>query len=175
MTRLKVFVSQPMNGKSHDDILAERVRCIKILADMLGIPRDRIDVVNPIARYIADDDERFNKLGYDLANPPRVWWLGEAIQEMAAADIFVFGEDYIEAKGCYIEHHVQSLYFEDAPVLYLYKFNLKKGELPTLTMTKGSRTLDKVERIWEEEHVPPANPNTIIYEFRYTPFEEEKK
>jgi hypothetical protein len=92
MTRLKVFVSQPMNGKSHDDILAERKRCIGILADMLGIPCSRIDVVNPIARYIADDDERFNELGYDWEEPPRVWWLGQAIQEMAAADIFVFVE-----------------------------------------------------------------------------------
>lgn len=165
MTRLKVFVSQPMNGKSHDDILAERKRCIGILSDMLGIPCSRIDVVNPIARYIADDDERVNKLGYDLADPPRVWWLGQAIQEMVAADIFVFEEGYIEAKGCVIEHHVQSLYFEDVPVLNLYKYN-------TLTMAKGSRALDKVERIWEEEHMPPANPNTIFYEFRYTPFEE---
>jgi hypothetical protein len=166
MTRLKVFVSQPMNGKSHDDILAERTRYVKMLADMLGIPRDRIDVVNPIARGIANDDKRFSKLGYDLANPPRVWWLGQAIQEMAAADIFVFGEGYMEAKGCVIERHVQSIYFEDAPVLNLCKYN-------TLTMVKGSRALYKVERIWEEEHMPPANPNTIVYEFRYDPFEEE--
>ena len=168
MTRLKVFVSQPMNGKSHDDILAERKRCIGMLADMLCIPRDRIDVVNPIARYIADDDERFNELWYDREEPPRVWWLGQAIQEMAAADIFVFVEGYMEAKGCVIERHVQSIYFEDAPVLNLCKYN-------TLTMTKGSWALYKVERIWEEENMPPANPNTIVYQFVYTPSEEEEK
>lgn len=173
MTRLKVFVSQPMNGKSHDDILAERKRCIGILADMLGIPCSRIDVVNPIARYIADDDERFNELGYDWEEPPRVWWLGQAIQEMAAADIFVFGDEYKSATGCCAERHIWYLYFEEAPVLDLYKFNFKEGESPTLTMTKGSQALYKVERIWEEEHMPPANPNTIFYEFRYDPFEEE--
>lgn len=167
MTRLKVFVSQPMNGKSHDDILAERKRCIGILADMLGIPCSRIDVVNPIERYIADDDERFNKLGYDLATPPRVWWLGQAIQEMAAADIFVFSEGYVEAKGCVIERHVQSIYFEDVPVLNLCKFNLIR--------MKDSRALDKLEDIWDEEHMSPPKPNTIIYEFVYTPSGEEEK
>jgi hypothetical protein len=164
-----------MNGKSHDDILAERTRCILILSDMLGVPCSRIDVVNPIKRCIADNDERFNKLGYGLTNPPRVWWLGQAIQEMAAADIFVFVEDYMEAKGCAIERHVWYLYFEEAPVLDLYKFNFKEGESPTLTMIKGSQALYKVERIWEEENMPPANPNTIFYEFRYDPFEEEEK
>lgn len=118
---INVFISQPMNGRSLNEIVDERAKILDDLYIALGLPDSReLNIVNPIERDIKTDGERFEFLGYSVDNPPRVWWLGEAIQEMAAADIFVFGPDWHYARGCNVEKVVYENYFRPSR----YKFML---------------------------------------------------
>ena len=79
----KLFVSQPMNGKSSDEILKER----KYL----------------IAKAEAHAGETLEVLDAPADAKP-LWYLGESLKYLASADLAVFALDWACARGCRIEH-----------------------------------------------------------------------
>lgn len=87
---VKVFISQPMHGKTNEQIRAEHNEW----ADRLGkLSNEEIEVMDTIF----DDLD-----GEDPATPLKC--LGMSLYMMADADIVVFLPGWSTARGCKIEH-----------------------------------------------------------------------
>lgn len=121
MKIIKVFVSQPMHGRSLVEVQEERTEVLERVGKVLeekGLTDFSLDPINAIIRGVSIEDEcRLDVLGLDPENPPRTWWLGQAIQEMAAADLFVWCPEWFSAKGCNVERKVYNLYFKNIPTV----------------------------------------------------------
>lgn len=84
----KLFISQPMKGKSDEDILAERQKAIKSAEEKIGEP---VEVI----------DSFFQEAPVD-AKP--LWFLGKSLELLAGADIAYFAKSWQDARGCKIEN-----------------------------------------------------------------------
>uniref|UniRef100_UPI003FED45E2 hypothetical protein n=1 Tax=Gemmiger formicilis TaxID=745368 RepID=UPI003FED45E2 len=84
----KLFVSQPMNGKSSDEILKERKYLIAMAETY---PGETLEVLDTFFEDAPAD-----------AKP--LWYLGESLKNLASADLAVFARDWACARGCRIEH-----------------------------------------------------------------------
>lgn len=84
----KLFVSQPMNGKSDDEIITEREKAIKSAEKLLGEP---VEVIDSFFQSAPADAKPF-------------WYLGESLKLLATADVAYFAKGWAEARGCKIEH-----------------------------------------------------------------------
>lgn len=84
----KLFISQPMRGKTNDEILAVRAKAIKSAEGVLG---EKVEVI----------DSFFENAPVD-ANP--MWFLGKSIQLLSTADVAYFAKGWDEARGCRIEN-----------------------------------------------------------------------
>lgn len=87
----KLFISQPMRGKTDEEILAVREQAIQSAQRVLG---EEVKVIDSFFRGVQDDPEAMRSL----------WCLGESIKLMAKADVAYFAEGWEEARGCRIEH-----------------------------------------------------------------------
>lgn len=83
---MKWFISQPMRGKTNDEIKEERNNIIA-----------SINKLDPNAQVI----DSFFKNAPHEANP--VWFLSKSISLLADADAAVFANKLNEARGCKIE------------------------------------------------------------------------
>ena len=88
---MKVFISQPMRGKTDDEILTVRQ---EIRAE---IDRIRVDGGMPCVKVI---DSFFQ--GAPTAAKP-LWFLSRSLQLMSTADVVVFAPGWEGARGCKIE------------------------------------------------------------------------
>lgn len=92
---LKVFISQPMNGRTDEEIKAERNKIIKEIE----------------AEYSNEDvqiiDSFFEKAPHD-AKP--LWFIAKSIELLADADILCVAEGWEKARGCCIEYHCAGSY-----------------------------------------------------------------
>lgn len=88
---MKIFISQPMNGYSREEILEERER---IKAKFSG--NEFID------SYIEDVPE--------MMGDTRVWCLGESIKMMANANMVIIPTNCWEYPGCMVEADVADAY-----------------------------------------------------------------
>ena len=84
----KLFISQPMRGKSDEDILTERKKAIESAEKAIGEP---VEVI----------DSFFQEAPVD-AKP--LWFLGKSLVLFAGADIAYFAKGWQDARGCRIEH-----------------------------------------------------------------------
>ena len=84
----KLFISQPMRGKTDVEILAERSNAIQAAKDSLGEPVEVID--------------SFFQNAPAEAKP--LWYLGESLKLLATADVAYFTPGWNEARGCKIEN-----------------------------------------------------------------------
>lgn len=84
----KLFISQPMRGKSDEDILAERKKAIELAQEMIGEP---VEVI----------DSFFQEAPAD-AKP--LWFLGKSLELLSGADVAYFAQGWEDARGCVIEH-----------------------------------------------------------------------
>lgn len=84
----KLFISQPMKGKSDDEILAERSNAIQAARDSVN---DEIEVIDSFFQGAPAE-----------AKP--LWYLGESLKLLATADIAYFAPGWNEARGCKIEN-----------------------------------------------------------------------
>lgn len=89
---MKAFISQPMKGKTDEQIRKER------------------------AAVIAELEQRKHTVIESVFDPApdnvqlSVWCLGRSIQLMAEADFVVFMKDWLAARGCRIEHEICKQY-----------------------------------------------------------------
>lgn len=90
----KLFISQPMRGKSDEEILAEREKVIKAAQKLVGEP-------------VVVIDSFFQNAPAD-ARP--LWFLGKSLELLATADAAYFAEGWQDARGCRIEHECAKEY-----------------------------------------------------------------
>lgn len=84
----KLFISQPMKGKTDEQILAVRETAIKSAEKKLGEP---VEVIDSFFQSAPAD-----------ARP--LWFLGRSLELLSAADVVFFAEGWEEFRGCKIEH-----------------------------------------------------------------------
>lgn len=84
----KLFISQPMRGKSDEEILAERQKAIEAVEKVIGEP---VEVI----------DSFFEKAP---VNAKPLWFLGKSLELLADADVAYFAPGWEDARGCKIEH-----------------------------------------------------------------------
>ena len=84
----KLFISQPMRGKTDEEILAVRKRAIESAERMVGEPVEVID--------------SFFQNAPSEARP--LWFLGKSLELLATADVAYFAKGWEEARGCRIEN-----------------------------------------------------------------------
>lgn len=87
----KLFISQPMGGKTDKEILEERQKAIEVAQKLIG------ESVEAIDSFFEDDPpEDIKSRG--------VWCLGKSLELLAGADVAYFASGWEEARGCKIEH-----------------------------------------------------------------------
>ena len=90
------FISQPMNGKTNEEIKADRRQCEAWLVKAFGS-------ATIIDSFIVEDPPKGCK------NIP-AWYLGESIKQLAGADVLVLWGDWVNARGCLIEREIAIKY-----------------------------------------------------------------
>ena len=116
---MKVFISQPMKGKTDEEILQEREKITRLAELEFG----RIDVIDSFL----DLSEGAKPLAY----------LGESLKLLSEADAAIFGEGWVGARGCKIERscaHAYEIPVYDVPevltrVVLAPEFNVSAGIL----------------------------------------------
>ena len=86
----KVFVSQPMKGKTDEEILNERNEAVATAKKKL---KDEVELIDSFIFGAPAD-----------AKP--AWYLGESIKMLSTADIAFFAKGWEDARGCKIEHRI---------------------------------------------------------------------
>lgn len=86
---MKLFISQPMNGKTDDEILKVREEALAFVKDMFK--GEEIELIDSFFQGAPED-----------AKP--LWYLGKSIQLMSEADAVFFASGWEKARGCKIEH-----------------------------------------------------------------------
>ena len=90
----KLFISQPMRGKTEEEILAVRAKAIQSAERELG---EEVEVIDSFIK------------GAPAAAKP-LWYLGESIKLMAKADVAYFANGWEDARGCRIERECAEEY-----------------------------------------------------------------
>ena len=97
----KIFISQPMNGKTTEEIEDNRHHIIDKLRE-----NECVEII----------DSFFKDAPHDTKP---LWYLGESIKLMSEADIVFFCNGWQTARGCQIEHDcaleygIDTMYEED--------------------------------------------------------------
>lgn len=86
---MKVFISQPMKGKTDEEILEVRNQTIKTVNQMFK--DEEVEII----------DSFFEGAPVD-AKP--LWFLGKSLELLSTADLAVFVPGWNEMRGCKIEH-----------------------------------------------------------------------
>lgn len=92
----KLFVSVPMKGRTEEEIRASIEKMKKIAEVYEGEELELID------SYIEDHPPKDNNQA--------IWYLGEALKKLAAADVFIGITDDWDWNGCFIEREVAGRY-----------------------------------------------------------------
>lgn len=84
----KLFISQPMRGKTNEEILATREKAIASAERHLG---EKVEVIDSFFRDAPVE-----------AKP--LWFLGKSLELLSAADVVYFARGWEDARGCRIEN-----------------------------------------------------------------------
>ena len=92
----KLFISQPMNGKTNEEILAVREKAIDSAKKNLG---DDVEVI----------DSHFEDYNPENGCVP-LKYLSKSLELLADADIAYFAKGWEDARGCRIENQCAIAY-----------------------------------------------------------------
>ena len=84
----KLFISQPMRGKTDEEILAVREKAIQSAENFLG---EKVEVIDSFFQCAPVD-----------ARP--LWYLAKSLELLSTADVAYFAKGWDEYRGCKIEH-----------------------------------------------------------------------
>lgn len=101
----KIFISQPMSGKTDEEILRERKEAIKLAKDIVG---EEIEVLETFFDYLEP-------------NKKPLHYLAKSLEYLAEADIAYFLPGWENSRGCKIEHRCAVEYGIDRFILLLNK------------------------------------------------------
>ena len=97
---INIFISQPMTGKSEEEILATRQKAIDEIHQLAK--KDGVEI-NIITSYIDDATRKhFRKYTSDDINWD-IFWLSQSLKRLAMADAIWLCEGWEHSKGCNIE------------------------------------------------------------------------
>lgn len=85
----KLFISQPMRGKTDEEILAVREKAIASAERFLG---EKVEVIDSFFKNVPEVESR------------PLWCLGKSLELMADADVVYFAKDWENYRGCRIEN-----------------------------------------------------------------------
>ena len=109
ITMIKVFISQPMNGLTEEEVMETRKKAIthatKLINEKLHPMKET--EIEFMETYIYEDAPE---------DAGRLWYLGRSIQELGKADFVYFVDGWEKASGCISEAVIADLY--EIPVLY---------------------------------------------------------
>lgn len=91
---MKVFLSQPMRGKTHEEILSSIREVQEFLTKYLD--STNVEIIESYSPRNKDKE-------------PLVA-LGDSIKDLSKADLAVFLNDWNQYRGCIIEHHTAKIY-----------------------------------------------------------------
>ena len=94
MKTKKLFISQPMNGLSNEEIEKERARILEVVKIKEGADIELID--------------SFFKDAPHNAKP--LWFLGKSFELLSTADIVYFGGNWKDSRGCKFEYEAAKQY-----------------------------------------------------------------
>lgn len=94
----RLFISQPMNGKTNEEIKEERENIISFVKDRLG---NNLELI----------DSFFENAPHD-AQP--LWFLGKSFELLSKADIVVFAKGWENYRGCKMEMKAVEEYLPNA-------------------------------------------------------------
>ena len=97
VTSKKVMISQPMAGKTPEEILKVRDKAVKYLE---GLGYEVLDT------YFPND---FNSLPMDILNKP-LFFLGQSLMYMSYCDVVYFCKGWDKTRGCILEHKAAEVY-----------------------------------------------------------------
>lgn len=89
----KLFISQPMKGKTDEEILKEREQAVREAEKYLK--------ENGMQEEVRLIDSFFQSAPVG-ARP--LWFLGKSLELLSTADLVYFAKGWEEARGCRIEH-----------------------------------------------------------------------
>lgn len=84
----KLFISQPMKGKSDEEILKERNKAI---AEAERLCDDVVEVLDSFFQGAPADTKP-------------LWFIGKSLEVLSQADVAYFAPGWEDARGCRIEH-----------------------------------------------------------------------
>lgn len=84
----KLFISQPMRGRTDAQILAEREKAIASAEKHLG---EKVEVIDSFFQNAPAE-----------AKP--LWFLGKSLELLSTADVAYFAKGWEDARGCRIEN-----------------------------------------------------------------------
>ena len=96
----KLFISQPMRGKTPDEIMAIRKKAID------SVRRNYSEEVEVIDSYLREDEYKVNPL----------WCLAHSLKLLSTADVAYFAKGWEDARGCVIEHECALQYGQDCGI-----------------------------------------------------------
>ena len=85
---MKVFIAQPMRGKTDTEITKESHKAISKAKELYG---EDVEVIDSFFQSAPTD-----------AKP--LWFLGKSLELLSRADVAVFCPGWEDARGCRIEH-----------------------------------------------------------------------
>ena len=89
----RLFVSQPMRGKTQEEIIERRNKAVEELQLKLN---EEFEVVD---NYFTEDEPK------DVKNSG-VYWLGKSLELLSKCDLALFVDNWWEYRGCRIELQV---------------------------------------------------------------------
>lgn len=95
---MKVFISQPMNGKDEKTILDERAKMFQKV--QAKYPTESIELIDS---YIPEACPANRKHRGS-------WYLGKSLEFLSEADLAVFAPGFEKAKGCLVEYITAKFY-----------------------------------------------------------------
>lgn len=90
---IRVFISQPMGGRTDEEILMERAKAIEKIKDRYRYLIEPIEIIDSFLR---------EETPADVFKP--LWYLGKTIELMSSADLVYFVKGWEYARGCIIEY-----------------------------------------------------------------------
>ena len=85
----KLFISQPMRGKTDAEILKEREKAVVSAQKFLG---EEVEVIDSFFQNAPTE-----------ARP--LWFLGKSLELLSTADVAYFVKGWEDARGCRIENN----------------------------------------------------------------------
>ena len=89
---VKVFISQPMKGKTDKEIWEERERAVEQIKTLISKDKELI----VLDSFVMEDAPEKSNEG--------LWYLSKSIAVLSESDMAVFLPGWESARGCIIEH-----------------------------------------------------------------------